>query len=521
MYVQCVNLPLNKPQIACLYVPDFRLQVALGELGGEPMGGLALVDPRDGRRRIVAASEAARLDGVRRGMVVVTALSLAPELTVRAIDFGELAEVHRELEAAVRSLTPQLESTGAGVIYASFGGLERRYDDSGPGGFLDDLRDAALKLEFPARVGMGSTRFVARCAAILERRGAPPIMVPAGKERDFLAPQSLRLLPRAQDEVEALEELGLRSLGELAELPSSGLVRRFGERGVELRRLARGEDRAKLIPSSEPRAYLQVAHSDYPITQTEPLLFLMRRPLSALLSELDTQGLAMGELYWELLLEDHPPLSGRARAASPASSPRLWSDLLRLSMERLALPSGVLRVTLEGCDVGPQRPEQERLVGPRRAPPGALSRTLAHLGTELLPGSFGLLETRPALLPEEREVWQVGRGSGEERRPPQAISPSEEGWLAHQDVLRLPLAYRKEDPPLPVEVEMGRAGPRCLRHRFGKIEVVRSDGPWDISGNWWDGPVRRRYFQVFGRCEIAWVYFEPDRRSWFLAGWLD
>ena len=34
MYVQCVNLPLNKPQIACLYVPDFRLQVALGELGG-------------------------------------------------------------------------------------------------------------------------------------------------------------------------------------------------------------------------------------------------------------------------------------------------------------------------------------------------------------------------------------------------------------------------------------------------------------------------------------------------------
>ena len=56
------------PRIACLYVPDFRLQVSLSGLGGEPEGGLALVDPEDDRRLIVAASPGARLDGVKRGM---------------------------------------------------------------------------------------------------------------------------------------------------------------------------------------------------------------------------------------------------------------------------------------------------------------------------------------------------------------------------------------------------------------------------------------------------------------------
>jgi len=514
-----MRLPLNPAHLACLYIPDFRLQVALNELGGEPPGGLGLVDAEGGRRIIVAASPSARLDGVRRGMSAVTATALAPELTVRAIDRVELTAVHRALESAVRRVTPQLETTGAGVVYASITGLALRYEEDGEGGFLDDLRDAALGLELPVRLGMASCRFVARCAAILEPPGGPPVLVPSGGEADFLAPLSLRLLPDAATEIVALQRLGLRSLGDLAKLPSSGLARRFGPRGPQLQRLARGEDRCKLIPSPEPRRFLHRTHADFPIAQLEPLLFLLRRPLSLLLGELDGQGLAAGALGWELQLEDHPSIEGCARAASPSASMRLWSELLKFDLERNELRSGVLTVSLEAQEIAPQRPNQERMLGPRQAPPGALSRTLGHLATELGRDSFGVLRLCPALLPEEREQWALAGAFGADGKGRGVVS---EPWVASQgEGSSPPVAYRSESPPLPIDVQLGRQGIRRVAFRFGCLDIQSTQGPWDISSSWWDAPVRRRYFQVAGRGAVAWIYLEPDTRSWFLAGWLD
>ena len=500
------------------------------------MGGLALVDPEDGRRLIVAASPGARLDGVRRGMTAVTATALAPELTVRAIDRAELSAVNRDLEVAVRRVSPQIESTGSGVVYASFSGLSRRYEDEGEGGFLDDLRDAAVGLDLPARVGMASCRFVARCAAILETPQGPPMVVSSGQEADFLAPLPLRLLPDALDEVAVLERLGLRSLGELAQLPASGLVRRFGERGGCLHRLARGQDRSKLIPSPEPQRFYQRVHTDFPLGDLEPLLFLMRRPLSLLLGELDAQALAAGTLRWELQLEDHPPLEGCVRAARSSSSMRLWSELLKLDLERNALPSSVLAVDLEAIDVVHQRLDQERMLGPRQAPPGALSRTLASLATELGRGGFGRLSPCTSLLPEGREKWieegsfagnSRGNGEGTElwlaprAGPARERTTVEEAGSAGGTALSVPVAYRPEVPELPIEVHSDRRGIHSFRHRFGRLDVLRTEGPWDISGRWWDMPVRRRYFQVMSRSEVAWIYLDPESRCWFLAGWLD
>jgi len=514
-----VLLPLNPPHIACLYIPDFRLRVALNQLAGEPLGGLGLVDPEDGRRLIVAASRGARLDGVRRGMTAVTATALAPELTVRPIDRAELAGVHRSLEDAVRRVTPQLETTGEGVVYASYLGMGRRYGDAGEGGFLDDLRDAALGLGLSARLGMASCRFVARCAAVLEPTDGLPLIVPSGGEADFLAPLSLRFLPGAGVEIETLQSLGLHSLGELAALPSSGLARRFGARGPLLQRLARGEDRSKLIPSPVPRRFLHSTHADVPVVLFEPLLFLLRLPLSLLLGELEGQGLAAVAIRWELQLEDHPPLCGYARAASPSAGLRLWSDLLKLDIERNELRSGVISASLEACDVGPYSPDQTPMLASRKVPPGALSRTLAHLATELGQDSFGVLSPRPDLLPEEREEW-AQRGSFAPRSKRAKAEP--EPWVASQETGPSPSpAYRSESPPLTVEVQWGRRGIRRVTHRFGHLDVQSTQGPWDISTAWWGVPLRRRYFQVAGPSAVALLYLEPDTRSWFLAGWLD
>jgi len=533
MYVQCV------PRIACLYIPDFRLQVALAALDGEPDGGLALVDPEDGRRLIVAASPNARIDGVKRGMTSVSATALAPELTVRPIDRAALAEVHRMLEHGVRALCPVFESTGEGVLYALFDGLETRYGEDGAGGFLDDLREVAEDLDLPGRVGIAATRFCARCAAIMEGRlrrwGPGAIRVPAGSEADFLAPLSTALLPGAIELVESLDHLGVRTLGAFAELPREGVNRRWGRTGTALHRLARGDDRSTLVPTPEPKQFVVHVHTDFPVDRLDALRFLIKQPLERLIGELDGQGLAARALRWELAIDRSEPMSGITHAAAPSASLRLWTDLLGVGFEGIALQGGVLGVRLEADGVGPRPASQGRLTGPRAAPPGARSITLAHLAAELGPERFGHDRPVDAVFPEDRQARGGGgpgsdprarvRGAARERVQERLLR-DEELWVPDRcPPGALPPAVRRVTPPEAIEVETRGGKPVRFRHRGGWFRVDALRGPWDVSAGWWTrrGERARRTWQAEGPGGVARIYWERDAitEGWFLGAWVD
>ena len=508
----------DAPRIACLYVPDFRLQVALQCFGEDPEGGLALVDPDDGRRLIVAASPNARLDGIKRGLTAVTATSLAPELVVREVDREALAETHRGLEEAVRSLTPTFETTGSGVIYASFAGLERRYRDEGEGGFLDELREVTRLLGLPVRVGMASTRFCARAAAVLEGKlgQVASTLVPSGQEAEFLKPLPVELLPDAIELIASLKRLGIRSLGAFAALPPAGVARRYGARGSALHRLARGIDRGTLVPAPEPRDDAVLVHAEYPIVHTEALRFLLKEPLERLIGSLDGEGLACRVLRWELCIDGGEPLHLETGSASPSGSLRLWMDLVKVELERLVLPGGVLSVRITAQEVGPRPADQERLTGPRAAPPGALPITLAHLAAEVGLDQFGVLLPQPSLLPDDRQEVVVAGGlrvRGRRLLEPESLVPDRTPTGC------VPAAFRRVTPPERVEVELRGGQPTGFRHRGGWQPAERCFGPWDVSGGWWQTERRRRTWQVQGRGAVAQVYTEDE--GWFLEGWLD
>ncbi len=512
----------SPPRIACLFVPDFRLQVALQELGGEPEGGLALVDPEDGRRLIAAASDGARTDGVRRGMTSIAATAVAPELVVRELDRAALAAAHERLEAAVRSVTPTFETTGAGVLYASFQGLARRYPKTGEGGFGDDLRQAVRRLDLPVRVGIAGTRFCARAAAVMEGRlrgYRGTIQVASGWEASFLAPLPVRLLPDAKELIEALERLGIRTLGAFAKLPPAGVARRFGEAGTALHRLAGGEDRGTLVPAPEPRRHTVTVHAEYPVVQAEALRFLLRRPLEQLIGRLDGEGLATRCLDWTLTVEGaDAPRTMRTWSAAASGSIRLWTDLVKVELDRLQCRGGVLSVTLEAMEVEERPVAQERLTGPRSAPPGALAMTLAHLAAELGPEGYGTRAPAPSVWPEAREEGaRYVASPPRRRREPDPIVPdrARDGELA--------TAFRRVSPPEPVRVDLEGGRLAAFRHRGGRMRIRKTRGPWDVSTDWWrpGGGQARRYFQVEGRDGIAQIFFDGSRREWFLAGWLD
>ncbi len=533
---------MPRQHLVCVYVPDFRLHVAYREWGGEPMSGVALVDPEDGRRRIAAASPQARLDGVVRGMVSTLATTLAPDLWIRTLDRATQAAEHAQLEARIRRHSPKLETTGAGVIYVDFRGLERRYAETGVGGFLDDLRGAVLNSGFPVRLGLASTRFVARAAAILQGkltgRGPAPLQIPFGEEALFLAPLPLELLPDAQEEIEHLHALGIRSLGAFADLPDEGIARRLGPRGLALLRLARGEDRSYLLPAPEPKSYRRAVQAEAPVVRSETLTFLLRRPLEQLLWTLDQEGLATRSIRWTLELEGKEPVTLRIQSALPSASLSLWTDLLRLRLESWSLPAPATAAHLEAEQPVPRPAEQERWTGPRKAAPGALSRSLAHLVNEVGCDRLGANHPQPHRWPELRHRASSGalnpepapRAPSSMARPKRRVSPAPrsssceaEFWVPDRcKEGALPQALRWEDPPLPIEIATGLgARPVRLRWRHLWRPVQRALGPWDLSDGGWASPQQRRYFQLEGRFGTAQVVQDLSSLQWFLWAWLD
>src|SRR5262249_59186971 len=85
-------------------------------------------------------------------------------------------------------------------------------------------------------------------AAANVARPGQALIVSDDRTRRFLAPLPLSLLPLERDRYEELEELGVRTIGQLAGLPGGAVAERLGPDGRRAWGLARGERDGRVAP---------------------------------------------------------------------------------------------------------------------------------------------------------------------------------------------------------------------------------------------------------------------------------
>src|SRR5690606_20447739 len=91
-----------------------------------------------------------------------------------------------------------------------------------------------------ASVGLSRNKLVSKVASDAAKPDGL-LVVPAGTEAAFLAPRPIRDLPMVGQKTAAvLGGLGIRTVGDLAEVPLAALVARFGSHGAELHARALG-----------------------------------------------------------------------------------------------------------------------------------------------------------------------------------------------------------------------------------------------------------------------------------------
>ena len=229
--------------VVCVLYPRFELLAALGDrraLLSEP----AALAPEAGREQVVGeVSAPAEAFGVVRGMRLGEAMSRCPELRLVPPDPEGVRSLWGAVLDRLEGIGAELESDHAGAAFFVAGGLEGIH-----GGDLAGVLAAARRaLGAGARFGVAPSRFAAHAAAlqVRPRPGRHYKVVEERAVRDFLAPLPVGLLrtrPELQALPEVLERLGIRTLGELAALPSRAVAERFGHPGLLALDLSRGRD---------------------------------------------------------------------------------------------------------------------------------------------------------------------------------------------------------------------------------------------------------------------------------------
>jgi protein ImuB len=234
--------------IVCVLFPRFALATAVGDRGELLQAPTALAPEPGGPQQVGEVSLAAEAFGIHPGMRLGEALARCPRLTLVPSDPAGVADSWERLLVRLESMGAAVEPERPGLVCFDARGLLRLH--GGIDGVLSAVRRA---MRSPARFGVAPSRFAAIAAATRARARRPEIVRGGsdaeGRERAsaFLAPLPVALLrarPALADLPQALERLGIRTLGELAQLPPTALADRFGATGLLAHQLASGHDSA-------------------------------------------------------------------------------------------------------------------------------------------------------------------------------------------------------------------------------------------------------------------------------------
>jgi protein ImuB len=342
--------------VACLLIPGFELRAALRARPRLALEPAALAPSPNAEPLLGPVTAAAEAAGVKPGMRLGEALATCPQLVL--VD-RDPAAVEREWEGVLRRLEDAgfaVDPVEHGAVVFETKGVERLY-----GGVRPALERAlaAAGSAWDPRIGAAGRRFTALAAASVARPGQ--IMLVGEKEEEsFLEPLPLSLLPLPAERYAELEGLGLKKIGELAQLPGGAVAERLGTDGRKAWKLARGGRKARVRgrrPASELAEVLT-----FPEAVANELT--LRRALGSLLERLHARPERAGRPFRKLALAARLVDGGSWRRAvalrdATAELPRLR---LALGPKLQELPAPVLELRLEAVELAEHTGQQLALV---------------------------------------------------------------------------------------------------------------------------------------------------------------
>lgn len=519
-----------------LWCPDWPVVAAAREHGHPVTAPMAVIE----KGVVYACSAAAREAGVRRGLRLREAQSRCPELVVTAYDPAVDARAFEPVVAVVEDLAPGVEIVRPGRCALRVRGPARYFGGEAEAAVRFRERLAAEGVD--CRVGIADGPFAAEQAArqaAEEDVGA--VIFPVGESAHYLAPLPVSVLDRPAL-IGLLRRLGIRTLGEFANLPARQVFTRFGTDGARAHRLAAGHDDRMLAFRTPPPELVVRLDLEPPLDLVDTIAASLRGPADRFVRQLAERGLVCTCLRIEVTGERGDVTHRSWR------HPRWYDaddvlDRVRWQLRgdttsgsagtpgATGLTSGVTRIELHPEELDREGAHPDGLWG-EQTPDEGVHRTLSRVQSML--GHREVLIACPTggRGPADRMTlvpW------GERLEPPR---PADRPWPGHVPSPAPSSVLHRPHPAVVLDVDgepVGideRAVLSGVPAWFGLTDaegrslrapepILTWAGPWPVDERWWDPAAARRRtrFQIVVVDGRAWLVCLEGGRWWVEASY--
>ena len=247
-----------------------------------------------GKRGVVAAAcYVARTFGVRSAMPMFEARRRCPDAVVIRPNIRKYAEVGREVRREMLALTPLVEPLSIDEAFLDLTGTERLHGMSAVKVLARFATQIERRLGITVSIGLSANKFLAKIASDLDNpRGFA--VLGQDEAKTFLAGKPVGFIFGVGAVSAArLAADGFRIIADLQRTEQRDLMRRYGEEGARLWRLARGIDTRRVDPVRETKSISAETTFERDIAALRPLeqhLWDLTERVSARLKAADLAG---------------------------------------------------------------------------------------------------------------------------------------------------------------------------------------------------------------------------------------
>ncbi|MBK0329239.1 DNA polymerase Y family protein [Rhodobacteraceae bacterium F11138] len=459
-------------------------------------GPFVLTLKQKNANRIYCLNADASRQGLHAGMSYADARAFCPKLQSRMAEPEQDKRFLHILRRWAMRYCPWVGLEGDDGLVLDITGSAHLYGSEHA--MLSDMRVRLMRAGLSVQIGCADTR---GAAWALAHHGEG---VASG---DMLA--ALKTLPvaalRIEDSVSvALQRLGLRHIGDLAQAPRAPLSRRFGPDLLLRLDQALGQQPEAITPQTEPPHYAVRMTLPEPIGLLADVMAGTERLLVQLCKKLKAQDVGARTLCMTLRRVDQGDQQAELRLARALRDPQRILPLFERGLAEVEAGFGIDQLRLEATQVESVPVQQISHVSDGGK--DKLDDLISRLGTRIG------LENIQRFLPADSHIPERSFIVA-----PAAYSDPAGGWVNTQP---RPICLF---PPEPIAA-MGARPPARFRWRRMSLTTGRATGPERIIPEWWlEDDNWRSGLRDYWRIETMqgrrlWLFYTPQNPGWFVQG---
>ena len=450
--------------------------------------------------RLTAVDRRAANLGLVPGMALASARAMVPELKAMAANEPADMRLLEKIADWCDAFTPLVALDYPHGLLLDVTGVTHLFD--GEAAMLARLCSSLQRQGFAVTGALAGTSLSARALA----RYRPGTIVPAGNDRDAVAPLPVEALELDPVIVHAFRRAGLKTIGQVARRNRAELTARFGAGLVAVLDTALGLVELPISPRLPAPDYRCERRFAEPVTAEITMLATIKELAAGLAATLEARGEGARALMAVFFRADGSVSRIDVETGAPTREPAVIERLFREKLDALADPLdpgfGFDLIRLEARRTEPCQSGMPSLDSDQAA------RAQVRLLADRLAARFGAnrvlsFEPRDTHIPENAFVAV----------PAQYADAAPQTWDGLRRPSEAPHRPLRLFTPEPVSVEANAFLWRNVAHTLTHLE-----GPERIAMEWWHSaePERDYYRAEDEEGHRFWLY--RQRGHWFLHG---